>query len=282
MVSGTATKDDRIYHVQRKIAVLAFLAGFFVALINFVDYLSKYSAFEALGKPAVFLNILLSALTLATGFGDFRFLRLLQTGIVFITAVISILDTYNSIHGLGLILLGFFLAFKYGFLKKHFLIKTIAIVLTVFALVMFSAGLDGAGSGVMHSLDSIIYLAVFLAVTYIIYQDEITEYVLRNREFEGQLKQLKRERTMLADMLNDLDGKIAKMAEKVDLKAMGLTKKELEVVEALILYRETEQQLAERLGISYHTLRNHFRHIRDKLGVDRREDIIEMCRNNFG
>ena len=278
---GTETSKNRIYIVQRKIAFLAFVAGFLVSVINFVNFLSKYSITEALVKPAVFLIFIISIFTLLTGIKDFQWLRLSQAAMAFIMGSIAIMDVYNSIHGLGLIMLAVFLAFKYGFLKKKLRLKTVLIMTVVFALVMISAHRDYLDSGIMSGLNSVIYLTVFIAVTYIIYQDEITAYIKKNREAESEISVLRTERRELKARLEDLDRKIVAITEPIDLNRMGLTNKELEVLEALILYRETEQQLAERLGMSFHTLKNHFRHIRDKLGADNREDIIEMCRNNF-
>ncbi|HAK44753.1 MAG TPA: hypothetical protein DCO79_02370 [Spirochaeta sp.] len=275
------TEGNSIFLVQRKIAFLAFIAGFLISVINFVNFLSKYTVPEAILKPAVFFLIIFSTMTLLTGLKNSSSLRLLQVLLAFANGAISILDVYNSIHGLGLIMLSVFLAFKYGFLKKRFILKSFLAMVVVFTLVMISAQLDYRSGGIMFGLNSIIYLSVFLAVTYVIYQDEITEYILRNREAESEISVLQNERSELAHRLSELDSRIAGLTVPVDLEKMGLTKKEMEVLEVLILYRETEHELADRLGMSFHTLKNHFRHIRDKLGVDKREDIIEMCRNNF-
>ncbi len=278
---GTEASEKGIYLVQRKIACLTFIAGFLVSIINFVNFLSEYSITEAIAKPAVFFLLIISLITLLTGFKDCAGFRIIQVVLAFLTSAFAIMDVYNSIHGLGLIMLAFFLAFKYGFLKRRLLLKIILSMSIVFALVMLSAQLDYQGGGVMFGLNAVIYLTAFLMITYIIYQDEITAYIIRNREAEDEISALQDERRELAGRLEALDNRIAEFADPVDLEGMGLTRKEMEVLEALIFYRETEHQLAERLGISFHTLKNHFRHIRDKLGVDKREDIIERCRHSF-
>jgi len=278
---GTEENERSLFNVQRKVAFLAFTAGFLVSVINFFNFLSKYTVGEAFVKPGVIVIVSISILTLLTGLRESKIIRLLQVSLAFIMGAIAIMDVYNSIHGLGLIMLSVFLAFKYGFLKKRFILKSFLAMVVVFTLVMISAQLDYRSGGIMFGLNSIIYLSVFLAVTYVIYQDEITEYILRNREAESEISVLQNERSELAHRLSELDSRIAGLTVPVDLEKMGLTKKEMEVLEVLILYRETEHELADRLGMSFHTLKNHFRHIRDKLGVDKREDIIEMCRNNF-
>lgn len=281
MVFGTQTSEKSIYIVQRKIAFLTFAAGFLVSVINFFSLIDEFTMTEAVSNPAVFFLSAVSVAVLLTGLKNHILFRILQIILATLVGFVAIMDVYNSIHGLGLIMMAFFLAFKYGFLKKRFSLKILITIIVVFAMVMLSAQLDNRGSGIMHGLDAIIYLTVIVMVTYFIYQDEIIAYIKKNREAEGEIAALQSEHAELALRLAELDKRIAVLAEPVDLAEMGLTKKELEVLEALILYRETEHQLAERLGMSFHTLKNHFRHIRDKLGVDKREDIIEMCRNNF-
>jgi DNA-binding CsgD family transcriptional regulator len=278
---GTQTKQDTILGVQRKVAFLAFSAGLLVSVINLVSYLSDYSFTDAIIKPAVSVIFLFSFITLASGLRDSIFLRLLQVCLALLMGGYAIMDVYNSIHGLGLILLAVFLAFKYGLLQKRPILKVLLFLFYVFGLVMFSAQVANKGTGLMHGFDAIIYLGVFLSITYIIYQDEITAYIRKAREAESEVSVLRMEREALAEKLIMLDEKITELTMTNDIDSFGLTPKEKEVIEALVVYRETEQQLAERFGISFHTVKTHFRHIRDKLGVDRREEIIEMFRNNF-
>ncbi|MDC7226894.1 MAG: LuxR C-terminal-related transcriptional regulator [Spirochaetales bacterium] len=281
MAIGTQVKHSSEFPVQKKVALLVSAAGFLISLINLFSYLGDFSAGEAILKPAVLLMFFTSFLTLISGLIDHPLFRFIQIFLALFTGTIAILDTYNSIHGLGLVLLGVFLAFKYGFFRQKAILKSIIILIYVFSLEMVSAHLDDREAGIMYGLDSVIYLTIFIVVSYIIYQDEITAYIMRNKEIEDELSVLEAERLQLAGRMELLDSRIAALTKPVDLDKMGLTAKEFEVLEALILYRETEHELADRLGMSFHTIKNHFRHIRDKLGVDRREDIIEMCRNNF-
>ena len=270
-----------IFSVQRKIAFIASAAGMLVTVINYFNYLPVWGPYKAFFRPAVHTILLITVLTVMTGLKDRSFLRILQISLAFIMGALSILDAYNSIHGLGMVVISILLTFKYGLLKTNAIPKLGVFMAAVFLLVMVSVTIAGKPHRLMYAVESIIYLIAFLSVSYLIYQDEISSFIKKAHLAEDRIARLKIERRELADRLRELDSRIAELTQPVDLEQMGITRKERKVLETLIIYRETEQDLAARLGISYYTLKNHFRHIRDKLGVDRREDLIEMCRNNF-
>ncbi len=281
---GGRADEMRKYHIQRKIAIVIALVGLFVAVVNLVDDIPERPFWEAFIDIDVSLVLLLGIVMLITGFINSVIIRVSQVLVFLLAAGIAMLDVYDAVFGLGFVLLAIFLSFSYGFFERRGIIKFMAIVIYLFGMAVLSASLQYERGHVMLGLDMVAYLAMFLLISYLIYSDEINAYLSRARAAENALSALQAERENLAARLSALDEKIRVIEERrsrIDLDKAGITAREREVLRVLIRYRETEQQIAKRLGISPFTVKEHFRHIRDKLGVDRREEIIEICRNLF-
>ena len=284
MTDYTELRRTEIARTQKVIAVIAGLVGLTVCLINFISKLDTHGIAGAFMRTEVVVLLLLSALMLVTGYINSNIIRGIQISVGFMTGIIGILDVYYSIHGIGLVILFIIVAFRYGFFEKRPRIKIASIIIGIFALIEFSASRTHAGNNWMVGLDSILYLALFLTILYFLYSSEINAYISKNNAAEKTIGELEKERDEMTSTLENLNMRIARMkseSETVDLDSLGLTDREKEVIEALVVYRETDKALADRLGIKYQTIKVHFRNIRDKLGVDRREEIIDMCRNNF-
>ncbi|RKX76108.1 MAG: helix-turn-helix transcriptional regulator [Spirochaetes bacterium] len=66
-----------------------------------------------------------------------------------------------------------------------------------------------------------------------------------------------------------------------DLKSFGITPREKQVLKALVTTRGTNREIAERLGLHETTVKTHIYNICNKIGVDSRIDLIELCRWNW-
>jgi len=279
------SKKSEIFRIQRIIAVVAGSIGLLVCLINFIDKLESHGALASFLKQEVIILFITTIFFLLTGFFDHGFFRIIQLLLGVITGALGVLDAYNSIHGIGILILFIIIAFKYGYLERRTRLKIVLLIIGIFGLIEYSARTsEQGGAHWMLGLNSILYLTLFIFVLYLIYSNEINTYISRTNAAESTIVELESERKELFNRLEVLNLKIEDLhrsTEPIDLDAMGITDREKEVIEALILYRETERDLAERLGIKYQTIKVHFKHIRNKLGVDRREEIIDMCRNNF-
>jgi hypothetical protein len=221
---------------------------------------------------------------LITGFINSVIIRVSQVLVFLLAAGIAMLDVYDAVFGLGFVLLAIFLSFSYGFFERRGIIKFMAIVIYLFGMAVLSASLQYERGHVMLGLDMVAYLAMFLLISYLIYSDEINAYLSRARAAENALSALQAERENLAARLSALDEKIRVIEERrsrIDLDKAGITAGSVRCCGSSSGTGRTEQQIAKRLGISPFTVKEHFRHIRDKLGVDRREEIIEICRNLF-
>ncbi len=281
MASGITTNKFSIFKVQKRISYIVSALGMLVVFINFFDLVRRFPVIDALLYPSVGIILAVSIVIFLTSLKDSSFLRYVQLFIFFLVGAIAILDVYNSFHGLGLVILTLIIGFRYGLFEKKPLLKIFLFIGIIFVIVEIAASLQ---SGVIRwntGLDAIMYILVFIGVLYTIYSNEIIYYVKLTTEAENKLNRIEMERTRLQNKLDDLDLVYRQLTQPADLDSMGITPREMEVIEALVVYRERDRALAERLGISPYTLKEHMKHIRDKLGVDRRDEIVDMCRNNF-
>ena len=256
----------------------------FVSLANYLSILEYRTFIDTLEDSSVYLVFVFSFLFLGTSFWDKKWLRQSQIALTGVCGVVAIIDVYNSIHGLGMVLITVFMAFKYGVFDKRPIVRSLIAIAFTFCMIEISARMDHPNGQWVTGLDAIAYLGLFLFITYLIYSDEIKAYIAKAKHAEAAIDVLRNEREELLEQLSLLDEQIAALQEDTapfDLDEAGITPRETEVIKALVLFRDTEKELAERLSISPHTVKEHFRHIRRKLGVAKQVEIIDLCRNNF-
>ena len=276
--------DSNSYRIQQKLSIAIFSAGFIVSIVNFISIYSHSNFSTAITDQSVMVLLIISLIILSSYFMDYEIVRFLQVLIVIITAVLAILDVYNSIHGLGLLIIAAFISFKYGYFKRWLKTKALISIMLTSVVMELSAIRQNPEGKIMYGLDAVIYIVLFFFVTYLIYSDEIKYYIENNKAKEDTIETLTGERDLLLNRVKSLDKRIALMSpdfQPIDLNQYKITAAERRVIEILVLYRATDKEIADRLCISYHTVKNHFRSIRNKLGVDRREEIIDLCRFNF-
>ncbi|MDH5657658.1 MAG: LuxR C-terminal-related transcriptional regulator [Spirochaetia bacterium] len=265
-----------MFQVQKKIAFIMASIGLLVSIVNLINGLSQETIIQGMMHSTFYLVFLLSAYFFLTAFLNNGIIRLTQVLFLFFAGIMAILDEHNSIHGVGFIILAVFLSFKYGYFKKRPVVKLILVISAAFVAIVISAGLANK-SNWMVGFNAVLFLSMFLFISYIIYQDEIKEYLEKSRNYDTQIDKLLRQRAKLNDKIDDYKEKY----KAIDFEKYNLTPREIETIKVLVLYRESDQMLADRLNISINTLRDHLRHIRDKMGVDTRLEIVELCRYNF-
>ena len=97
-------------------------------------------------------------------------------------------------------------------------------------------------------------------------------------------KELIIENKHLKDNYNRITEKLDKMESSkkpVDLKDAGITPAEERVLKDLVLNRGSNREIADRLHISEPTVKLHLYNIFNKLGVDNRFAVIDLCKYNF-
>ncbi len=276
--------DETIFIIQRKLSLAIFSAGLIVCMVNFISLYSRGDLISALLDISVLILFIISSIVLISGFLNYEIARLLQLSVIIGTAILAIIDEYNSIYGLGLLFITAFIGFKYGYFRRWFKLKFALSLFITSIIIEFSAFNEDPDEIIMHGLDAVIYICLFFFVAYLIYSEDIKIYINKNREKEETIETLLREKENLKNNMERLDRKIIHLQKnqtQIDIRTYGISPAEMKVLEVLILYRETETEIAKRLKLSHHTVKNHFRNIRNKLGVDRREEIIDICRNSF-
>lgn len=279
------------YDVQKRIAFLIFGVGLFVSIVNLLHGLSNSTLLQELFSSSVFLVFLLSLCMLLTALHNHPFVRGIQVFIFIITGGIAIWDSYSSIYGLGLMILAVLLAYKYGFFHNYPITKIIIWAIALFALIEISARKKYPEGEWMAGLDAIAYLSMFFLTIFIIYQDEIKAYIGKIQEKENEVWKLIENRKTLVSELQKKQQQIVELDKqledhidhhkKIDLNKHNITPREEEVIRLLVVYRSSDKEIAEALGISVATVKLHLTHIREKFSVDDRNAIIELCRNNY-
>ncbi|MCP4160117.1 MAG: hypothetical protein GY760_08600 [Deltaproteobacteria bacterium] len=287
--------NNNINQIQKEIGILATIVGIVVTSLNLSEGLTATdSLLKSLLLPGVWAVALPTLFVLYTCFYCSIFSRVFQIITVFLVATISIWDNYNSVFGLGLVALGILLLFKYGFLKKKFLLKAF-ILATSLVVWIYASAINSSKATIgawLYGLDSIFYLVLFIGVCLIIYRNEISNYISQNKidrntiqtlniELSSKEHELTEKMQLLKNELGKLENEYKILIKPIDLEKKGLTPREKVVLENLMIYRETEDKLGERLGITRSGVRGHLANIRKKLGVERREELLELCRNNF-
>lgn len=102
------------------------------------------------------------------------------------------------------------------------------------------------------------------------------------KSYLESIRLLKGEITALNSELLERD-KILEVLEPeyIDPIESGLTNAELQLLEALCLYKETNLQLSHRLNKSENTVKTQLKSISQKIGVDNRHQLIDACRGYF-
>ncbi len=283
--------DNNINQVQKEIGILASIVGIIVTSANLLEGMIELTLLESMQNSGVWAVALPTILIMFTCFFYSKISRIIQVIIVILVASLSIWEDYNSIYGLGLFFLGILLSFKYGFLKKDLILKSVIILFILTGVVCASTmySTEVMTRAWLYGLTSLFYLGLFFGVCYIIYKNEIAHYLNQIKNDETAIQSLSNQKAKLVSEINSMTKDLKKLENEysaliapVDLDEKGLTIREKELVRNLIKHRETEKELAERLNIKVNTIKSHFYKIRKKLGVERREDLIELCRNNIG
>ncbi len=273
--------------LQRRIGILFASIGLFVSITNlisltivhnFIYAITDYRVFTLFGWTAIFTLSIFLHQTLS---------KWIHTLLPLFIGSIAVFDDYESIYGLGLFLLGLIIAVKYKMLSSHTILKFTIFLIYVFSMIIFAAQINDSEHAVVKGIDAILYLLLMGISLYSIYADEIRKHVANSRRQTEYIKRLKKDQEIeareMAEKMNELkqevDG-LRKAVEPFDLSSRDITPAEERVLEALVKYGGSNVELSERLGISRSTVKAHLASIFDKLGVDTRWAVIDLCRYN--
>lgn len=215
--------------------------------------------------------LIISIIFFISSFSRFgRYIHLICLSIASLYAYIFHCET-----GYGLVIIFFMalLSYKYGFLithlyKKIFISSSVMILLLLLQLYKF-------GNKFTFLFPGMLFIGVFLLLAYSVLRCKV-EIVNKREEY------LQREIKRLTSDLNNKDLYLKSIGfDYIDPVESGLTEAELVLLENLCLYRESNVDLALRLGKSPNTVKVQLNKIMIKTGSENRYQLIDLCKNYY-
>jgi DNA-binding CsgD family transcriptional regulator len=211
-------------------------------------------------------------------FVESQLLKKIQIFAFLATGTMNIIDAFQQFYGPGLFLAAWLLMRHYGYLEKYGKVKNIAILSLITALSQLSAYIHRAED----EYKSIGLYAGFITLMYTLFL--VSLLVILWRDMNRQQELLKQENFSLQMDYNKLSAQLAELEEDkkpFDLKAIGVTPAEERVIKTLTIYKAGNREIAERLNLAESTVKLHIYNICNKIGVDNRFAIMDLCKYNF-
>lgn len=262
--------------VQKRIGLLVSIIGIAVISANIFALLHRreVSITEMLGNIVVWLLFITVVPFIVSVFVEGRLLKILQIAVFFFTGAVNLLNAgYEQFYGPAMFLSGWLLMRHYGFLETYPKTKNASVIIMVVLFSQISAILHRTGEGVYAGLMTLAFFLFLIIFILILWWDMMAQHRL-----------LKEQNIRLQMDYNKLSEKIAEIEETkepFDLKAAGITPAEKRVIRVLTLYKASNREIAERLNIAESTVKLHLYNIYNKIGVDNRFSIIDLCKYNF-
>jgi DNA-binding CsgD family transcriptional regulator len=262
--------------VQKRIGLLVSGIGLVVIAANILNQMQQHGhdLWGALSTVIVWLLFITLLPFLLSVFIESQLLKALQVGIFFFTGIMNILTVgYVEFYGPAMFLAGWLLMQHYGFLDTYRNTKNALILVLLVGFTQVSAFIHKTGEGAYAGLTTLAFFLFLIALILILWRDMILQQEL-----------LKKENTDLKVNYGRLSEKIAEIEEKkepFDLKAAGISPAQRRVIRVLTVYKASNREIAERLNISESTVKLHLYNIYNKIGVDNRFAVIDLCKYNF-
>lgn len=193
-----------------------------------------------------------------------------QVIFLLIIASVAIWDNFDSAFGLGFALLSIYLAYKYRLVKRHrvLMVGVVAVFLAILILLSEKQSVAAINASIL----TIAFLFFFYAIFFLGESQWVRQLARSKEALERSKEELEEKQRLLADTLEEARGK------QNDLIALKFTKKEIEVGRALIKTKALDKEIAYDLHISKHTLRNHFKSMRQKTNTETKQQLIDAIR----
>jgi DNA-binding NarL/FixJ family response regulator len=264
--------------VQKRIGLLISVVGLSMVASNLLKRLLSGNLFYALTGVAVWVLFLLTLPFIISIFVESGLLKKIQILVLALTGALNIIDAYQEFYGPSLFLAAWLLMRHYGYLEKHAKLKNIAILSLITALSQLSAFIHRAdegyvAEGLYAGFSTLMFTLFLVTLLVILWRDMVRQQELLKQENFS----LKMDYTKLSTQLAELE----ESQKPYDLKALGITPAEERVIKTLTIYKAGNREIAERLNIAESTVKLHIYNICNKIGVDNRFAIIDLCKYNF-
>lgn len=272
---------------------VSLLLGFFGASLFALNYIYLHLGLgETRGFKFTIIILIYSLIMLSSYFLSAR--KYIQIITLSITVLSSLYNTPTDPVTFAVLILTLILMYKYKFFEKRVILK-IVLTLSVIAVVLVLGTVKEISKGIhignvelvglldystkdvviYYHIKNIVLFVTFLSTLLLLMYDEIAVYVAREKKYKTEIKDLNVTIVQTQEYLKKID------ANFIDPVQAGLTKKELILLESLCLYRESNIDLAQRLGKSPNTIKVQLTRIMNKIGGETRYQLIDLCRHYF-
>ena len=265
--------------VQKRIGILISALGLAMVAANIVLRMNRSGNLAyALTGFSVWYVLLLTLPFIVSVFVESALLKILQVLMFAAMGAMNIIEEYQQFYGPGLFLAAWLLMRHYGYLDKYTKTKNAAILILITGLSQLSAYIQGtdeafAKDGIYAGFTTLVYTLFLVTLLVILWWDMVRQQELLKRENVS----LKMDYGKLSEQLAELEEE----QKPYDLKAAKISPAEARVIEALTVYKAGNREIAERLNLAESTVKLHIYNICNKIGVDNRFAIIDLCKYNF-
>ncbi len=264
--------DRYISTVQKRIGLLISIIGILVVINNIIDRSRSGDLIYIFYSISVAFVFACTVPFIISIFVESPILKALQVLTFIAMGTANIMQSYQEFYGPAMFLAAWLVMRNYGFLDKHAKIKNTLMILFIAVLSQISARIHQPQK-IFAGLNTLYYALFLIILILIIWRD-----TLKQQEF------LKKENLSLQTNYKKMAAQIAELEEgrkPYDLKAVKISPAEERVIEALTVYKASNREIAERLNIAESTVKLHLYNIFNKIGVDNRFTIIDLCKYNF-
>lgn len=265
---------SRELHIQ--VGMIISHIAFAVTIINLIQLTLHFSFVSALLDKSVYVVFISGLIIFLLSFSKAenksviifrwslninlaRLNKLIQIFIILLNGTLSILDTYDSFAGMGLMLITILLIYKYGMMNK----MTLSLFLLYLVVIIEISAFYLNKSGI--ALDILLFTGLLFYIFYISFRDEVNKAISLNSIKDMEIIQLNK---ILESVITP----------NIDPAESGLTKGEMKVLRILCLYNASNKDISEKLNISVSTVKNHMGNIFNKTGADDRYQLIDLCK----
>jgi DNA-binding CsgD family transcriptional regulator len=259
--------------VQKQIGLLISVVGLSVVVINILNQLAKgLDLYSTLVRVTVWSVFLFTLPFIVSAFYEGRFLKYLQIAIFMIMGTMNVLIARREFYGPSMFLAAWLLMRHYGFLEKHAVFKNGA-MLAFFIITSQVSAFIFEDEGIYASISTLLFVLFLILLIIIIWRDMVK-----------QQEQLKLENRALQMNYRKIAGQLHELEEEqqpFDLGKAKISPAEKRIIETLTVYKASNREIAERLNLAESTVKLHLYNIYNKIGVDNRFAIIDLCKYNF-
>ena len=225
-----------------------------------------------INEPSIWVLFLTIVPFIISVFVENKVLKILQSIFIVFTGIMSMMESYDTVYGPGMFLAAWLLMRYYGYFDNYRKTKYIIFLLILIIVSQVSAFING--DGVIYSGLAMFEYSVFI-ITFIviIWRDMI----LDQERLRIENKSLRINYTRIRDQLIELEEE----QKPYNLKTAKITPAEQRVIKILTIYKASNREIAERLNIAEPTVKLHLYNIYNKIGVDNRFAIIDLCKYNY-